>query len=85
MNGPGRRHCLMVSAASSNEGDKLDSIPNSVKKPNQSLEDRIASGEFDDSGSTKERMTRPLRKVLAKDPLGIGEHAAALLTHALVH
>ncbi len=37
-----------------------------------SLDERIASGEFDDSGSTKEKMTRPLRKMLAKDPLGIG-------------
>ena len=37
-----------------------------------SLDERIASGEFDDSGSTKEKMTRPLRKMLAKEPLGIG-------------
>lgn len=37
-----------------------------------SLDERIASGEFDDSGSTKEKMTRPLRKLLAKEPLGIG-------------
>lgn len=42
------------------------------KKSEGSLDDRIASGEFDDSGSTKEKMTRPLRKALAKDPLGVG-------------
>lgn len=37
-----------------------------------SLEDRIAAGEFTDAGSTKERLTRPLRRVLAKDPIGPG-------------
>jgi hypothetical protein len=37
-----------------------------------SLDDRIASGEFTDAGSTKERMTRPLRKALASDPTGFG-------------
>ena len=37
-----------------------------------SLDARIASGEFDDSGSTKEKMTRPIRKALAKEPLGLG-------------
>ena len=42
------------------------------KKNEGSLDDRIASGEFDDSGSTKEKITRPLRKALAKDPLGVG-------------
>ena len=40
----------------------------------QSLDDRIASGEFSDVGSTKEQMTRPLRRLLARDPVGIGEH-----------
>ena len=43
------------------------------KKYGDNLDDRIASGEFDDSGSTKEKLTRPLRKMLAKDPLGPGE------------
>jgi hypothetical protein len=37
-----------------------------------SLEDRIQSGEFTDTGSTKEKMTRPLRKALAQDPTGFG-------------
>ncbi|KAL6779702.1 CYP97A5 [Auxenochlorella protothecoides x Auxenochlorella symbiontica] len=36
------------------------------------LDSRIASGEFSDTGSTKERLTRPLRKALAKDPIGPG-------------
>lgn len=39
----------------------------------QSLEDRIAAGEFSDVGSTKERLTRPIRRALAQDPIGIGE------------
>jgi hypothetical protein len=39
----------------------------------EDLDSRIASGEFTDSGSTKEQLTRPLRKALAQDPLGIGE------------
>ena len=37
-----------------------------------SLEERIAAGEFTDAGSTKERLTRPLRRILAKDPIGPG-------------
>lgn len=38
------------------------------------LSSRIMSGEFTDSGSTKEKLTRPVRKLLAQDPVGIGEH-----------
>jgi hypothetical protein len=41
-------------------------------KATSSLDDRIAAGEFSDVGSTKERMTRPLRRILAQDPVGIG-------------
>ena len=41
-------------------------------RPAGSLEDRIAAGEFTDAGSTKERLTRPLRRILAKDPIGPG-------------
>ena len=37
------------------------------------LDSRISSGEFTDAGSTKERLTRPIRKLLAKDPVGPGE------------
>ena len=36
-----------------------------------SLDDRIQSGEFTE-GSTKEQITRPVRKILAQDPVGIG-------------
>ena len=36
------------------------------------LGDRILSGEFTDEGSTKERLSRPVRKLLAKDPIGPG-------------
>ena len=43
-----------------------------VGNKNSSLDDRIMSGEFDDSGSTKEQLTRPLRKLLAKDQFGLG-------------
>ncbi|PSC75082.1 cytochrome P450 superfamily [Micractinium conductrix] len=64
------RHPLRVSASAS--GD-----PGKPKK--DSLEDRIASGEFTDSGSTKERLTRPLRRVLAKDPVGPGRMIAMQL------
>lgn len=38
-----------------------------------SLEERIASGQYTDSGSTKEKLTRPIRQALAKDPVGLGE------------
>ncbi|KIY93092.1 hypothetical protein MNEG_14870 [Monoraphidium neglectum] len=43
------------------------------------LDDRIASGEFSDVGSTKERITRPVRKLLAQDPVGIGRFLALQL------
>ena len=36
------------------------------------LDDRISSGEFTDAGSTKERVTRPVRKFAAVDRLGLG-------------
>jgi hypothetical protein len=37
------------------------------------INSRILSGEFTDAGSTKEKLTRPIRKALAQDPVGIGE------------
>jgi hypothetical protein len=37
------------------------------------LEARIMSGEFTDTGSTKEKITRPIRKALADEPTGVGE------------
>ncbi|KAI3429441.1 hypothetical protein D9Q98_005535 [Chlorella vulgaris] len=46
------------------------------KNSYDSLEERIASGEFTDAGSTKERLTRPLRRVLARDPVGPGRALA---------
>ena len=36
------------------------------------LDERILSGEFGDEGSTKERLLRPLRKLLARDRVGPG-------------
>jgi hypothetical protein len=39
----------------------------------EDINSRILSGEFTDSGSTKEKLTRPIRKALAQDPVGIGE------------
>ncbi|KAL4447666.1 hypothetical protein ABPG75_004885 [Micractinium tetrahymenae] len=65
-----RRQQLVVSAQG--KGDK---------KPEKmsSLEERIASGEFTDAGSTKERLTRPLRRALAKDPVGPGRALAMQL------
>lgn len=38
----------------------------------QDLAERIQSGEFSDKGSTKERLSRPMRRLLAKDPIGPG-------------
>ena len=37
------------------------------------LDERILSGEFGDEGSTKERLLRPLRKLLARDRIGPGD------------
>ncbi len=38
----------------------------------EDLDARILSGEFSDTGSTKEKLTRPVRQFLAKDPV-VGE------------
>lgn len=40
-----------------------------LPKPGQNLDARIESGEFTDAGSTKEKLTRPVRQILAKDPV----------------
>jgi len=45
----------------------------------QDLDARIQSGEFSDKGSTKERLLRPMRRVLAKDPIGPGRTLAYFL------
>lgn len=50
-----------------------------------SLEERIAAGEFTDAGSTKERLTRPLRRILAKDPIGPGAQQRWLAARSCVH
>ena len=57
----GRR---VVAHANEDGSNKIDA---------DSLAERIASGQYTDSGSTKEKITRPLRQALAKDPLGLGE------------
>ncbi len=36
------------------------------------LDARIKAGVYSDVGSTKDRLSRPLRRVLAKDPIGPG-------------
>ncbi len=54
------------SVISSNNGVVLD-------RKGGSLEDRILSGEFSHQGSTKEKVLRPVRQALAKDPLGPGK------------
>ena len=59
---PRQRHIGITAAFSSSDDEE------SAK----ALEDRIAAGEFTDKGSTKERLTRPLRRALAADPLGPG-------------
>jgi len=45
----------------------------------QDLAERIQSGEFSDKGSTKERLSRPMRRLLAKDPIGPGRAVAYFL------
>ncbi|KXZ44112.1 hypothetical protein GPECTOR_73g633 [Gonium pectorale] len=44
----------------------------------QNLDARIESGEFTDAGSTKEKITRPLRQALAKEPI-VGRSIARTL------
>jgi beta-ring hydroxylase len=44
----------------------------------QDLASRIESGEFTDSGSTKEKITRPVRRALANDPTGLGKQSLVL-------
>ncbi|GLC45871.1 hypothetical protein PLESTB_001447900 [Pleodorina starrii] len=40
-----------------------------LRAKGQNLDERIESGEFTDAGSTKEKLTRPLRQALAKEPV----------------
>ena len=67
------RRRLVVTAAAKDGDDKANKPLLGGRPFGENLEERIASGEFDDSGSTKEKITRPVRKMLAKDPLGPGK------------
>lgn len=58
------------------------SVDNEDQKKADDLSERILSGEFTDSGSTKEKLTRPVRKLLAQDPVGIGRLMALVLARA---
>ena len=57
------------------------------------LGERILSGEFTEEGSTREKLTRPVRKLLAKDPIGPGSasqgrltcHSTVLLMHSFTY
>lgn len=63
-----------VGLISSNNGVLLD-------RKGGSLEDRIASGEFSKNKFTREKALRPVRRALAKDPIGpgkLGECAASV-------
>ena len=53
----------------------LDAAPGGLPQPPAGLDARILAGEFGDDGSTKERLSRPLRKLLARDRIGIGAPA----------
>ncbi|KAK9917377.1 hypothetical protein WJX75_003717 [Coccomyxa subellipsoidea] len=67
------------SLASSNGSGPSFSTQDDVPRTDgdgRSLDERMASGEFTDRGSTKERLTRPVRKILAKDPVGPGRGLA---------
>ena len=67
-----KRRRLCVSAAAKKPQRSKDTPSKSNGGELGDLGERILSGEFTDEGSTKERLTRPLRKILAKDPIGPG-------------
>ncbi len=69
-----RRRPACVVRASSGDSHKTRNSQGDSDANVSSLDERILSGEFTDSGSTKEKITRPLRKLLAKDPVGLGEY-----------
>lgn len=71
---PARQHRNVRVAAGADEEKDQGFLGNLFSKPKgQNLDERIMSGEFTDAGSTKEKMTRPLRKALASDPTGLGK------------
>ena len=54
------------------------SMPVSSNSVPSALEERIMSGEFTSAGSSKEQLSRPVRRALAKAPLGLGEQRTLL-------
>ena len=77
-----RSRQLMVPAAVPDDDSKQ---PKQAGPGEEDINSRILSGEFTDSGSTKEKLTRPIRKALAQDPVGIGERLrppATLAAHS---
>ena len=75
----GARRRVKATAAASSETEPSPSPRRLVElvgalPADASLDERISSGEFTDAGSTKERASRPVRKFLAKDPVGPGEN-----------
>ena len=49
--------------------------PTPTQKQIKSLDDEIASGQYGDVGSTKARLAKPLRKLLARSGPGTVVHA----------
>jgi hypothetical protein len=80
-----QQHRRPLQPIAAQRGDGGNSpAPSVTPSPMTSFEDdelgnRILSGEFTDSGSTKEKLTRPVRKFLAQDPTGIGEWGVAVV------
>lgn len=69
-----RQRSVVCAAGRDSDSDKgSGGLGLGGKKYGENLEARIASGEFDDSGSTKEKLSRPLRKFLAQDAFGPGK------------
>lgn len=70
---PSRRSTVTVRADANGNGNGKPE--KSTQDAISSLDARIQSGEFTE-GSTKEQLTRPIRKFLAQDPLGVGASPA---------
>lgn len=62
-----RRH-IIAAAVPEDDSTKAEE-----QASEEDINQRILSGEFTDAGSTKEKLTRPIRKALAQDPVGIGK------------
>lgn len=77
----GRTPRLVRRAAGGNAGNGESDEERRIREQQEALQQRILSGEFTDAGSTKERMTRPLRQALAQDPIGIGKRAVIPAVH----